>query len=62
MSGLPRPVELSSRAGNEAQYRVFAEGYVDQLELLRADVDDYLRNKAPSADAPSGTPAPRAAS
>jgi hypothetical protein len=30
------------RPKSESQYRVFAEGYVDQLAILRNDINDYL--------------------
>jgi hypothetical protein len=46
---------------NESQYRVLAEGYVDQLEILRADIDDYLRSptdEMPATGVPARTPAP----
>jgi hypothetical protein len=52
------------RPKGESQYRVLAEGYVDQLEVLRADIDDYLRSptdEMPTAGAAARTPAPHAA-
>jgi hypothetical protein len=43
------------RPRSEMQYRVFAEGYVDQLAILRADIDAYFgtasaRNSEPEIE------------
>ena len=37
---------------SEMQYRVFAEGYVDQIAILRADIDAYLGIASPRNSEP----------
>jgi hypothetical protein len=47
------------RPESELQYRVLAEGYIDQLEILRAGIDEYLPSRAdemPARGAPARTP------
>ena len=48
-------LEKRVRPQSEMQYRVFAEGYVDQIAILRADIDGYLgiasaRNSEPEIE------------
>ena len=55
------------RRKSEAQYRTFAEGYVDQLDELRRDVEEYLgitgikKAGADSEETTAPTVRPRAA-
>jgi BMFP domain-containing protein YqiC len=37
-----RSLAVTVRPKSEDQFRVMAEGYVDQLDLLRREIDRYL--------------------
>jgi hypothetical protein len=37
-----RSLAISVRPKSESRFRVMAEGYVDQLDILRREIDQYL--------------------
>lgn len=44
---------------NKRNYEVFAEGYIDQIMALRAEIEEYLGlAPRPAAESPAGTAAP----